>query len=223
MNVEIVNRPSYSMAVISLLPSEKIRAEAGAMVSKSDGVDIETKATGGILKSLSRSILGGESFFQNVFQAPDRGGEITFAPDLPGDITVVEMHGENLMIQAGSYLASEIGIELSTKISKKAFLAGEGISMLEAKGEGKLLLSSYGAIFERYLENGERYIVDSSHLVLFDATMDVQLKTVGGLKSTLFGGEGLVVQICGPGRLLIQTRSPSALVRWLIPQLPKNE
>lgn len=223
MNVEIVNRPSYSIAIVKLDPNEKIRAESGAMVSMSDGIAIETKAAGGILKSLGRSILGGESFFQNFFQAPPQGGEITLAPGLPGDMALVEMKDQKLMVQAGSYVASETGIELNAKISMKAFVAAEGISMLEALGSGKLLLSSFGAIFEKSLAAGEKYIVDTTHLVAFDASMDVQIKTVGGLKSTFLSGEGLVVQISGPGRIMMQTRSPQALISWIIPHIPRKE
>ena len=223
MDVEIIYRPSYSLAVTKLAANEKIRAEAGAMVSMSDSIQIETKAAGGLLKSLSRSLLGGESFFQNFFQAPAQGGEINFAPNLPGDIVLVEMHGEKLMIQAGSYMASEMGIDLTAKISMKAFMSAEGISMLEATGNGKLLLSSYGAIYEKKLGPGEKYIVDSAHLVAFDGTMDVQVKTIGGLKSTLLSGEGLVVQMTGPGRAMIQTRSPAALIGWILPQIPKKD
>lgn len=223
MDVDILHKPSYTLALIRLAPNERIRAEAGAMVSMSDQVMIETQAAGGILKSLSRSILGGESFFQNFFQAPAQGGEITLAPELPGDIDLVEMQGQKLMVSAGSYLASETSIELNAKVSMKAFMAAEGVSMLEATGFGKLLLSSFGAIFEKTLTPGEKYIVDSSHLVAFDAAMDVQVKTVGGLKSTFLSGEGLVVQITGPGRLLLQTRSPSALINWIIPHIPRKD
>ena len=223
MEIEIIYRPSYSLAVVKLAANERIRAEAGAMVSMSDAIQIETKAAGGLFKPLSRSLLGGESFFQNYFQAPAQGGEINFAPNLPGDIVLVEMHGEKFMIQAGSYMASEIGIDLTAKISMKAFMAAKGISILEATGSGKLLLSSYGAIYEKNLAPGEKYIVDSSHLVAFEGTIDVQVKAVGGLKSTLLSGEGLVVQMTGPGRVLIQTRSPAALISWIIPHIPKKD
>jgi uncharacterized protein (TIGR00266 family) len=223
MDVEILYRPSYSLAIVKLSSGEKIRVDAGAMVSMTDGITVETKAAGGILKSLGRSLLGGESFFQNYFQAPPQGGEITLAPDLPGDISLVELKGEKIMVQSGSYLASEEGVDLDAKVSMKAFTSAEGISMLEAMGTGKLLVSSYGAIFERTLGPGEKYVVDSSHLVAFDASMDVQIKTVGGLKSTLLSAEGLVVQITGPGRALIQTRSPSALINLIIPKIPKRE
>jgi len=222
MNIEILYRPSYSLGVVSLSPNEKIRVEAGAMVSMSDGVTIETKAAGGIMKSLGRSLLGGESFFQNFFQAPPGGGEVTVAPQLPGDMFFLDLRNERLMVQAGSYVASEIGVELSTKISMKAFVSAEGLTMLEATGVGKLLLSSYGAVHEKNLGVGEKYIVDTTHLVAFSAEMRVEPRGVGGLKSTLLSGEGLVVVVTGPGRLLMQTRSPQAFVSWLAPQLPKK-
>jgi len=220
MQIEMLYRPSYSLAVVKLAPNEEIRLEAGAMVSMSQGITIETRAAGGFLKSLGRSMLGGESFFQNYFKAPAGGGEITVAPELPGDVFTYEMAGERLMVQSGSFLACETSIELNAKISLKALVAAEGFSMLEAAGTGKLLLSSYGAIHEKVLAAGEKYIVDTTHLVAFPASMPVERKTVGGLKSTLLSGEGLVVELTGPGRLLMQTRSPNAFLSWLIPNLP---
>jgi uncharacterized protein (TIGR00266 family) len=209
--------------VAKLTPNERIRAEAGAMVSMSSTVNIETKAEGGFLKSLGRAVLGGESFFQNFFLASAQGGELTLAPELPGDMMLIELRNQRLMIQAGSYVASENGVELTAKVSVKAFMSTEGISMLEASGTGKLLVSSYGAIFERSIATGEKYIVDTSHLVAFDAGMGVVPKTVGGFKSTLFSGEGLVVELTGAGTIYMQTRSPRALINWIIPQLPKPE
>ena len=222
MEIDIQFRPSYSLAIVKLVPNERIRADSGAMVSYSGGVEIETKAEGGFLKSLGRAVLGGESFFQNFWKAGAQGGEVTLAPDLPGDIIMIDVGGKPLMIQSGSYLASESGIELSTKFSSKAFKAGEGVSMLEATGTGKLLVSSYGAIFEKTIESGQKYLVDTSHLVAFDASMDVQTRAVGGMKSTFLSGEGLVVEMTGPGRIFIQSRSPQALINWIIPQVPQK-
>ena len=220
MDIDIQFRPSYSLAIVKLAPSERIRADSGAMVSHSSGVEVETKAEGGLLKSLGRAVLGGESFFQNFWKAGPQGGEVTLAPDLPGDIVSITMTGTPLMIQSGSYLASEAGIDITGKLSSKAFLSGEGFSMLEATGSGKVLVSSYGAIYEKTLAAGEHYIVDSTHLVAFDGAMGVSAKTVGGFKSTMLSGEGLVVDITGPGKLYLQTRSPQALISWIIPQVP---
>jgi len=222
MQIEILHRPSYSLAVAKLAANERIRAETGAMVSHSAGVEIETRMEDGLLKSLGRAVLGGESLFQNFWKAGPQGGEVTLAPDLPGDIALIEMKGETVLVQAGCFMASEDGVDINARISGKAFMSGEGLSILEAKGAGKLLVSSYGAIYEKSLEQGEKYIVDSSHLVAFDGTIGVQPRTVGDIKSTLLSGEGLVIEMTGPGRLFIQTRSPQALINWIIPQIPKQ-
>jgi uncharacterized protein (AIM24 family) len=85
------------------------------------------------------------------------------------------------------------------------------------------VLSSYGAIHEMELAAGQEYTVDTGHLVAFTEGMGFKVRSVGGLKSMLFSGEGLVVKLKGPGRVLMQTRSTDAFLAWLIPQLPKPE
>lgn len=222
MNVEILYKPAYALGVLTLSSGEEVRVEGGAMVSMSDGVTIETKAAGGLLKSLARSVLGGESFFQNTYVAPSQGGEVTVAPALPGDLFTIDLQNENLMVQSGSYVASEAGVELDTKWGgAKTFFASEGLIMLRASGSGQVVLSSYGAIHEKNLAAGERYIVDTGHLVAFTEGMQFKVNKVGGLKSTLFSGEGLVVELAGPGRVLMQTRSTDAFLAWLLPKLPQ--
>lgn len=222
MQIELLYRPSYSLGVIKLEPAEEVRVEGGSMVSMSHGITLETKAAGGLLKSLARSVLGGESFFQNLYKAPGNGGEITVAPALPGDLFVLNLDNENIMVQSGSYVASETNIELDTKWGgAKTFFASEGLIMLRASGSGQLLLSSYGAIHEVNLEAGQTHTVDTGHLVAFSEGMGFKVRKVGGLKSTLFSGEGLVVDLTGPGRVLLQTRSTDAFLSWLIPKLPQ--
>ncbi|MEN8242732.1 MAG: TIGR00266 family protein [Chloroflexota bacterium] len=222
MDIEILYKPSYSLGVLKLAGGEQVRVEGGAMVSMTDGVTIETKAAGGILKSLARSVLGGESFFQNVYQAPSKGGEVSVAPALPGDLFALDLQGESLMVQSGSYVASESGVELDTKWGgAKTFFASEGLIMLRSSGDGMLVLSSYGAIHEHNLSSGEKLTVDTGHLVAFTDGINFKVNKVGGLKSTFFSGEGLVVELTGPGRVLMQTRSANAFISWLVPQLPK--
>lgn len=224
MEAEIMYRPSYSLAVVKLGPQEKIRVEAGAMVSMSEGMSLETKAAGGILASLTRSLLGGESFFMNDYQAPANGGTITLAPALPGDMMVINQDGERaLMAQSGSYIASSMDIAVDTKWGgAKTFFASEGLFLLRCSGQGTLILSSYGAIHELRLASGQRYTVDTGHLVAFDEGIGFTVRAVGGLKSTLFSGEGLVVDLTGPGRVLLQTRSTDAFLTWLIPQVERR-
>jgi uncharacterized protein (TIGR00266 family) len=223
MQVEITYRPSYALAVVSLGSDESVQAEAGAMVSMSPDVAIETKAKGGLISALKRSVLGGESFFMNTYRASAQGGQIMLAPALPGDMAVMELQNETLMVQSGSYVGSSEGVDIDTKWSgAQTFFAREGLIMLKCSGVGTLILSSYGAIHEMELAAGEGYTVDTGHLVAFTEGMGFNVKRIGGVKSTLFSGEGLVVDLTGPGKVFLQTRSDDAFLSWLIPRLPKQ-
>ena len=224
MQAEVMYRPSYTMAVVVLEPREIVRVEAGSMVSMSDGLELETKAQGGILASLKRSILGGESFFINEYRAPGQGGTLTLAPALPGDMIVLDKkEGDGLLVQSGSYVASSVDVDIDTKWGgAKTFFASEGLFLLRCSGSGTLILSSYGAIHEMHLEPGERYTVDTGHLVAFDESIGFTVRAVGGLKSTLFSGEGLVVDLTGPGTVLMQSRSTDAFLTWLMPQVQRR-
>jgi uncharacterized protein (TIGR00266 family) len=224
MQIEILYRPSYSLARVKLDPRESIQVEAGSMVSMTPNLRMETEARGGLFASLARTVLGGESFFINTYTAPSDGGEVALAPALPGDVVVMDLHDETLMVQSGSYVASSEGIDVDTSWGgAKTFFGSEGLIMLRVTGRGTLIVSSYGAIHPMELAAGEKYIVDSGHLVTFEDRLDFRVRKVAGWKSTLFSGEGLVVDLTGPGKLSLQTRSEDAFLSWLIPQLPQPE
>ncbi len=223
MEHEVLYRPSYSLLKIRLRQGEAVSAEAGAMVSMSSCIEIKTAAKGGIFGALKRSVLGGESFFVNTFMAAD-SGEVTFAPTLPGDIQALELKGQSFYAQSGAYIASSPDIQVDTKWGgAKTFFSREGLFLLKMSGTGNVFLSSYGAIHEIDLEAGQKYIVDTGHMVAFAEGVGYSVKRVGGLKSTLFSGEGLVCELTGPGKIYIQTRSADAFLAWLIPQIPKKE
>jgi uncharacterized protein (TIGR00266 family) len=223
MKHEVLYRPSYSLLKVDLNRGEKISAEAGAMVSMSSGIEMGTSMKGGLFGSLKRSILGGESFFVNTFNAND-SGEVTLAPTLPGDISDMELNNQTVFAQSGAYIASSPEIEVNTKWGgARTFFSREGLFLLKLSGTGKVFLSSYGAIHEIDLGSGEKYIVDTGHMVAFGEGVGYNVKTVGGLKSTLFSGEGLVCNLTGPGKIWIQSRSADAFLSWLIPQLPEKK
>jgi len=215
VQVKIEHRPSYSIALALL--------EAGSMVAMSEGLSLETKAAGGLLSALKRSILGGESFFVNTYVAPAAGGELMLAPAMPGDMAVLELKGESILVQSGAYVASSNGISVDTKFGgAKTFFASEGLFLLRCSGEGTLIVSSYGAILERDIPAGQTFTVDTGHLVSFPEAVDFRVRAVGGIKSTLFSGEGLVVDLTGPARIQMHTRSTDAFLTWLMPQVQRR-
>jgi uncharacterized protein (TIGR00266 family) len=220
MQVDIQASPSFAMGTIRLGAGESVKVEAGAMAAMSSGVEIQTASTGGLLGGLKRSMLGGESFFINTFTATT-GGEISVAPKLPGDIIHLPLAGGAMLVQSGSWIASEPSVEVDTKWGgAKTFFSGEGLFMLHCSGAGDMLVSSYGAIVERQLQPGEVYTVDTGHIVAFDEGVTYAVRKVGNWKSTILGGEGLVTDFTGPGRLLLQTRSSQELIDWLTVSLP---
>ena len=104
----------------------------------------------------------------NTYHAPAGGGELLLAPPLPGDLKALELADETLLVQSGSYVASSGTIAVDTKFGgAKTFFASEGLFLLKCTGRGSLLLSSYGAIHERVLAAGEKFTVDTGHLVAF--------------------------------------------------------
>ena len=167
--------------------------------------------------------MGGESFFINTFSASNGPGEVIVAPALPGDIIhlPVPTDGNAIMVQSGSWLASEATVTVDTKWGgAKTFFSGEGLFLLRCSGSGDMLVSSYGAIFEMDLPAGESYKVDTGHIVAFEEGIGYQVNKVGGWKSTILSGEGLVATFTGPGKLWQQSRSPADLVGWLTEKLP---
>ena len=109
MDYEILHKPSYALAMIRMNRGEQLQAETGVMVSMSDTIKMETGTRGGIFGGLRRSVLGGESFFVNTFTA-EEPGEVSVAPSLPGDIEVMELRHETVMVQSGSFLAATMDI-----------------------------------------------------------------------------------------------------------------
>jgi uncharacterized protein (TIGR00266 family) len=218
---EILYRPSYSMLVVRLDAGEQVIAEAGAMVAMSSGVEVQTSTRGGVFAGLRRALLGGESFFVNTFRAA-QAGEVLFAPPVSGDVVHLRIGGQPVLAQSTAFLAGAAGVQVdSTWGGARSFFAGEGFFLLRLTGDGDAWLASYGAIHDRMLAAGETYVVDTSHVVAFEASVEYQVRRIGGLKTTLFGGEGLVAEFAGPGRIWIQSRSPGAFLDWLIPHLPR--
>ncbi len=222
MEVELMYQHAYTLGRVRLAGGEQVRVEAASMVGMSGGVTLETKATGGFMQSLKRSLLGGESFFQNVYTAPGQGGDVLVAPSLPGDLTILDIT-EPMLVQSGAYVASAMGVDIDSKWggSKSFFGTGGGLFMLRAQGTGQIVVCSYGAIHEITLAAGQSFTIDTGHLVALPESMPFQIRSIGGMKTFLFSGEGFVADLTGPGKFLIQTRSQDQFLSWLIPQLPQ--
>lgn len=224
MEYEISQRPDFSMVKVDLPPGGKVYAEPSAMVSMSPSVKLEAGFKGGLGKTLGR-MLGGESLIINTFTAEQGPGEVMFAGGAAGDVAYYQLNGNSLYLQRGSYMANSDGVEVSGKWQgAKGFFSGEGLVLLKATGHGDIFFNSYGAILEVDVSGG--FIVDTGYIVAFEDTLEYRvtvlpgLRTAGKIKSFFFGGEGLVCQFGGHGRVWIQTRQVSSFLAWVNPFRP---
>lgn len=222
MTYELLDRPSFSVAKVTLQHGEAIRAEAGAMLAMSPTVELESKGAGGLGKMLGR-MLGGESMFQTTFTATRGAGEVLLAPPAPGDIIAIPMQGSSLMVTSGCYLAGDTSLTMETQANLRGFFGGEGLFMLRVRGTGVLLLSAFGAVQRIDLQAGEAYTVDTGHLVAFSEGTGYTLrKAARGLMGTITSGEGIVADLSGPGSVWIQTRTPAGFAAWMAGLMPNR-
>lgn len=219
MDITIDHRPSYAMAHIQMDPGDRLQAETATMITMSETIIMDTSLRGGLFSALRRSKLGGSTFFLNTFRARSEG-ELNLAPHMPGDIELLELQGDPVYVQSGSFLAATMDVKVDTQWGgARTFFSSEGLFLLRCTGTGTLLVSSYGAIHRIDLAPGQNYTVDNGHMVAFDSSVNYSLGKAGGWKTTLLGGEGLVCKLRGPGRFYVQTRSEDTFLDWLAPKL----
>ncbi|RLF15873.1 MAG: TIGR00266 family protein [Thermoprotei archaeon] len=222
MKYEIVQGPAYSLLKVELRSGESITAEAGAMVLFKGDLEIKTH-TGGITKAILRKIFGGETFFLNTYIAKGYA-EVWFAPGVPGDIAYIPLNGKSIVVQDSSYLAHHGDVDISVTWRGLRGLLAEGeLIWLKLEGYGGVWVNSYGGLIELKLSPGEKVTIDNFHFVAMDGDMKWRIRKFGGWKSFFFGGEGFVVEIEGPGTVLLQTRILMALARALKRYLPSGE
>jgi uncharacterized protein (TIGR00266 family) len=219
MRYEMLDKPDFSMVKVTFdAPGEKMVLESAAMVARSSGMSMETNMRGGMLAAAKRKLLGGESIFQNTFTASQPGETLYFAPAPEGDVEVLELNGSvPILMNSGAFLGASPTVNLDTKWGgAKGFFSGTGFFLLKAEGQGPLFFACYGGLHA--VDVGPSgYICDTSHVVAFTGGLNYDVQRVGGMKSLLFSGEGLVCNFQGQGRLWISTRNPGSLASFVHP------
>ncbi len=195
--------------ILSLGAGDEVRAEAGAMMYMTDAIEMDAKLEGGVLGGLKRKLLAGESFFITHFRANNGAGRVAFAGPYPGKIIKMDLNGQSLLCQKDSFLCAVGDMDLSIAFTKRigaGFFGGEGFILQKMEGTGQLFIHSGGTVVPMQLAAGERLKVDTGCLVALDACVDYDIVRVGGIKTSLFGGEGLFfAALTGPGRVWLQT------------------
>jgi len=213
---------------IELDPNETAIAESGAFMMMDDGIQMQTifgdgsaQQTGGIfgkLLSAGKRVLTGESLFMTDFTNVGSGKKrVSFASPYPGKIIPLDLQelGGRIIAQKDAFLCAAKGVSIGIEFQKKlgtGIFGGEGFIMEKLEGDGLAFVHAGGHVFERILQSGELLKVDTGCLVAYTSTIDYDIQFVGGIKNTLFGGEGLFfATLRGPGKVWLQTLPISRL------------
>jgi uncharacterized protein (TIGR00266 family) len=212
MEYKILKEP-MAILEIQMSAGERITAESGAMVYMRGEVEIQTRSRkGGLWTKVKVSTVGNESFFVNDFVAVGDCAIGLTGPPI-GDIVRLEVKpGSGYIVQSGTYIASTQDVSLDTQWQGfTRGLFGSEFFMLKATGQGDLFVNAYGSIIHKDLLPDENIAVDNHHLVAMGEQVSYEVVRIGGLKTALLGGEGLAVDITGPGPLYIQTKNMNEL------------
>ena len=205
---------------IELDPQETVIAEAGSMMMMSQAIKMETifgdgreqQGFFGKLLSAGKRVLTGESLFMTAYTNLGEGKQhVHFAAPYPGKIIPIDLtkFGNKIICQKDAFLCAAKGVAVGIEFQKRlgtGLFGGEGFIMQKLEGDGWAFVHSCGTIIERDLQPGEVLRVDTGCIVAFTQNVDYDIQFVGGIKNTLFGGEGVFfAQLSGPGKVWIQS------------------
>jgi uncharacterized protein (TIGR00266 family) len=222
--------------IVTLDPQETVVAEAGAMMYMQDDISMNTtldptgRSSGlfGRLMSGAKRALAGDSFFVTTFTNDGRTRrDVAFAAPFPGKILPVDLKswGQRIIAQKDAFLCAAFGVEISIAFNRRigaGFFGGEGFILQRIEGDGLAFLHASGTLAEMKLAPGETLRVDTGCLVAMEETVGYDIQMVPGIKTALFGGEGLFfAELTGPGKVVLQTLPFSRLADRIIAAAPR--
>ena len=223
MQYQIKGEP-MPVVICQLNAGETMLCESGAMSWMSPNMQMETLG-GGVGKMFGR-MASGETAFLNRYTA-NGNGMIAFASCVPGSIRAVQITPDRpVVVQKNGFLASTEGVELSVFFQKKGmagFFGGEGFIMQKLSGSGLAFVEIDGSVVEYDLAPGQQLVVETGCVAMMDATCQMDVVSIKGVKNVLFGGEGLFnTVITGPGHVLLQTMPLNGLAKAIAALLPSK-
>jgi len=210
---------------ISRRQGERVYAESDAMVMMEANLEMQGRMTGGLINSLARRLVNNESFFQQEIVASRGAGDCLLSPVLPGSIEILDVGQRRYTITDGAFVAAETSVELRAKmqgIGNALFAQTGGFFVMEAQGQGRLVVSGFGSVYSIDVEPGKDIIIDNAHVVAWDSNLNYSISAtslrsglLSGLVSSVTSGEGLVLKFSGQGKVVLCSRNRDSYVQWL--------
>ncbi|WP_420582403.1 TIGR00266 family protein [Reichenbachiella sp.] len=224
---------SIQIVEIELDPRETVVAEAGAMLFMEDGISFETKMGDGSepnqgflgkLVSAGTRVLTGESLFMTHFTNHGAGKKkVAFSAPYPGTVIPIDLQqspNQELIVQKDGFLCAALGTKVSITLNKRlgsGLIGGEGFILQKLQGDGMAFVHAGGTVIEKQLNN-ETLKIDTGCVVAFEPTLDFDIESAGGLKSMVFGGEGMfLATMKGTGKVWLQSMPIRKLIQAIAP------
>jgi uncharacterized protein (TIGR00266 family) len=214
--------------MIQLNRGQAFYSESGSLSWMTDGIRMDTNLGGGGLFGALSRVVTGESLFVVNFTADRDQQLVTFSSDFPGKIIPVHLaQGQAMIAQKDTLLVAEKSVNMTVALQRKlgaGLFGGEGFMLQRFDGPGTFFAALDGEIVEYTLAPGQRLLVDTGHVAMFEPSVSYDIQVVKGIRNILFGGEGLFfVTLTGPGRIWLQTMPMSKLAGAIRQFLPKAE
>ena len=211
MEFTIENGPGNAVVTVSLDAGERVEADPGTMISRSASVTSDTQRAAKGARGMIKSALSDElDVTKTVYTAEGAPGEVTLGPDLPGDISRIDLADTGrVKVQSGGVVAWTPDVEKSSAMNEAGnfFSSGE-LTVLALEGDGTAFLSAFGGLRNHEVTPEEPIVVDEDHLLAWTDGLSVSRTKDSSIKSSLLGGEGFVTRFEGEGRVWVQTRDP---------------
>lgn len=214
---------------VSMKQGDKIYCESDAMVMMETNLELKGRMTGGIGGAIMRRFANGESFFQQHIEAVKGDGDCLLSPVLPGALEVVDVGAKQYLLNDGAFVAATSGTEMKVRmqnIGNALFAQSGGFFVMETSGNGQVVVSGFGSMFQLDVVPGKDVIIDNSHVVCWDNTLRYEISVttasggglggmLGNIVNSMTSGEGIVLKFSGTGKVFICSRNRDSFVEWM--------
>lgn len=216
---------------VALTKGDKIYCESGAMVMMEATLDLKGRMNGGIGSAIMRRLANGESFFQQHIEAMRGDGDCLLSPALPGALEIIEVGKRQYLLNDGAFVAATSGTEMKVRtqnIGNALFAQSGGFFVMETSGAGQVVVSGFGSMFQLDVAPGKDVIIDNSHVVCWDSTLQYEISVttgsaggggiggmIGNLVNSATSGEGIVLRFSGSGKVYVCSRNRDSFAALL--------
>ncbi|ENU24318.1 TIGR00266 family protein [Acinetobacter proteolyticus] len=219
---------------VSMRRGDKIYCESNAMVMMEAPLELKGRLQGGLMQSLLRRFANDESLFQQHIEAVRGDGDCLLSAALDGDMQILDVGTTQYLLSDGAFVAAHDSVEVKARLNSSlggAFFGNTGgFLVMETSGQGQVVVSGCGTLFELEVEPNKEVIIDNGHVVCWDSRLNYNLSVstsqssgfLGNLVNSVTSGEGMVLRFSGQGKVVICSRNRNNFLQWLTSKLNLN-